>query len=153
VSIQGQCAREDLLTIGDILDSCVVHMTSSCRNDLCWTTRRLVAVAPRTRSRISPWCSTVSNDVTKLTTIVACVGHYAHLLWWWVQHGRWGYHSSRCDVLMLRWTDDQLMMMLLGCVVLWSTNHSVLGSSTLRWDYQSLFLACFLGEHGLCHLR
>jgi hypothetical protein len=149
VSIQGKCTREDLLTLRDILDNCVVHTASSCSNDLCWTTRWLVAVAPWMRSRNMPLSSTVSNDVTNLTTIVACVGHYAHLLWQWVQHSRWGYHSSRRDVQMLWYTNDRRMMMLLGWVVLWSTNHPVLGRSTPGWGCQSHLHACFLGENGL----
>jgi hypothetical protein len=39
VSIQGKCACEDALTLGDILDGCVVHTSSSCSDDLCWTPR------------------------------------------------------------------------------------------------------------------
>jgi hypothetical protein len=46
VPIQGKCAHEDALTLGDILDSCVVHTVSSSSNNLCWTTRWLDAVAP-----------------------------------------------------------------------------------------------------------
>jgi hypothetical protein len=75
-----KCAHKDLLTLRDILDSCVVHMASSCSKDLCWTMRGLVALTLRMRSRILPWCCTVSNDVTNLTTIVASVGDYDHFL-------------------------------------------------------------------------
>jgi hypothetical protein len=49
--------------------------------------RWLVAVAPLMRGKNLPWCRTVLNDVTNLTTIVAGVRHYAHLPWWWGQHG------------------------------------------------------------------
>jgi hypothetical protein len=145
-------AREDLLTLWDILDGCVVYTTSSCSSDLCWIMRWLVVVAPRTRSKIPPWCSTVSNDVTNLTIIIAGVGHYAHLLLWWVQHGRRGCHSSRYDILIWRWTGSQLMMMLLWWVVMWSTHHPVLVRGTARWGCQSLLLLAFLmSTDGIIH--
>jgi hypothetical protein len=54
--------------------------------------------------------------------------------------------------------DDQLMMMLLGWVVLWSTNHPVLGRSTPIWGCQSLLLLaffvstdCVIHDNGITH--
>jgi hypothetical protein len=149
VSIQGICAREDLLALRNIHDSFVVYMANSCSNNLCWTTRWLVAIAPQTRSRIPPWCSTISNDVTNLTTIVVCVGHYTDIPWRWVQHGRWGYHSSRHDALMLQWTYDQLTMMLIWWVVMWSTHHPILVRSTTRWGCHNLLLAFLMSMDGI----
>jgi hypothetical protein len=143
VSIQRKCSHEDALTVGDILDSCVVHTASSCSDNLCWTPRLLVAVAPWTRSRSPPWCSTVLNHVTNLTTIVVGAGHYAFLLWWWVQHGWWGCHSS---------SRSQRMMMLLWWVVMWSTYHPVLVRSAASWSCQSLLLlAILISMDGVIH--
>jgi hypothetical protein len=45
---------------------------------------------------------------------------------------------------MLRWIGNQLMMTLRGQVVMWSTNHPILGRSTPRWGYQILLLLAFL---------
>jgi hypothetical protein len=49
------------------------------------------------------------------------------------------------------------MMMLLGWVIMWSTNHPVLGRSTPGWDCQSLHLAflvsmdCIIHDDGIAH--
>jgi hypothetical protein len=40
----------------------------------------MVAMAPQMRSRILPWCRTVSNGATNMTTIVVGVGDYTHFL-------------------------------------------------------------------------
>jgi hypothetical protein len=78
VPIQGKCTHEDLLALGNILESGVVHTTGSCGNDICWTMRWMVEMALWTRSGIQPWCSTVSSEVASVTTIVAGEGNYAH---------------------------------------------------------------------------
>jgi hypothetical protein len=83
--------------------------------------------------------------MTTLTTVVAGAGDHALLLRrWWVQHSRWGRRSFRNDILMWRWTDSQLMMLLLRWVVMWSTHHPILVRSTARGGCQSLLLLAFL---------
>jgi hypothetical protein len=86
-----------------------------------------------------PQCHTLFGEMTNLTTIVAGAGHSAHLLWRWAWHGRWGHHSSRHDILMLRWTGSQVMMLRLW-VVMWSTYDPILVRSTVRWECHSLVM-------------
>jgi hypothetical protein len=69
-----------MLALGNILDSCVVHIAGPCSNDLCSTPRWMVEVVVQTRCRIPPWCSTISSKEASMTTIVAGVGDYAHFL-------------------------------------------------------------------------
>jgi hypothetical protein len=92
----------------------------------------MVGVTLKSRRITLPRCHTLLGEMANMTTIVARAWDHAHLLWWWVQHGQWGCYSSRHDILMWRWTNSQLMMMVLRWVAMWSTHHPILVWSTAR---------------------
>jgi hypothetical protein len=62
------------------------------------------------------------------------------------------------NVLMWWWTGSQLMMMLLGWVVMWSTYHLIFVRGIVRWDYHNLLLLtllvssdCVIHDDGIVH--
>jgi hypothetical protein len=53
---------------------------------------------------------------------------------------------------MRQWTGSQLMMMMLGWVVTWSTHYPILVRSTIEWNWHSLLLlALFVSMDGVIH--
>jgi hypothetical protein len=138
VTVEGECTHEDMSALENILHGGVVHSSGHGSNN----SQRMVGMTLRSRCINLPRCHTLLTKMTNMTTIVAGVGNYAQLMWLWAWHSRWGYHSSRHDVLILRWIGSQMMMLRLW-VVTWGTHHPVFGRSTTRGGCQSLLLLAF----------
>jgi hypothetical protein len=77
---------EDWFSLGNVWHRDIVYLAGLGSNNSQW----MVGVTLQSRRVTLPRCHTLLGEIANVTTIVACAWDHTHLLWWWVQHGRWG---------------------------------------------------------------